>query len=104
MARTHRLPRLTEGEQLVVRDMLRFRALVTEHVAWRLLLSVAAATTALHRLCELGVIRKEPSWLKGTNLWAATDLGARAAKSRYKARYLWPGGLIHDMALVDLAD
>ena len=104
MSPKHRMPRLDSRDVVVVRDMLRFRALVTEHVARRTGNSIDTAYQTLERLTRLGLVQKEPNWIRGTELWTATQRGARAVKSRRKVRALWPGGLPHDLALVDLAD
>ena len=104
MSPKHRMPRLDPRDVVVVRDMLRFRALVTEHVARRTGNSIDTAYQTLARLTRLGLVQKEPNWIRGTELWTATQRGARAVKSRRKVSALWPGGLPHDLALVDLAD
>ena len=104
MGRKYRGPRLEGRDQAIVRDMLRFRALATEHVARRVGDSCQKSIDTLERLTGLGFVRREPNWIRNTELWTATQLGARAVGSRRHVTALWPGGLPHDLALVDLAD
>jgi hypothetical protein len=89
---------------IVVRDMLRFRALVTEQVAHRYGGSHKYARRRLGRLRELGLVQQEPNWIAGTKLWTATQLGARVVKDHRPVQQLKPAALLHDLALVDLAD
>jgi len=101
---TEKLARLSQRDQVVLNDLLRFGALTFEQIARRYDLRGHRQLPPLERLKDLGYLKKQPDWFSNTQFYAATDRARRVLRSRLEVVIPKPNSLPHDLTVVNLAD
>ena len=91
-------PRLSDRDVAVLAALVRFGALRTDQVARRFFPSTRAARERLARLVAAGQVRRGP-----LDTFTATERGTRSSGVDLTPPNVWPGQLVHQLAVVDLA-
>jgi hypothetical protein len=101
MSATSLTSSLTQRDELVLRDMIRFGALTLEQIARRYL----DDAPRLESLVEAGYAEEGPKCIQGTRIFAATGRAKRAVNSELAIKPVGVNSaLCHNLTLVNLAD